>query len=68
MKIGLIDAKDIDVAQPIWLSGCPMKVHFRAKFPLLRLDSNSRPNDSINDKIIFELKPVLGHFKSVALA
>ena len=30
MKIGLIDAKNIDVAQPIWLSGCPMKVHFRA--------------------------------------
>ena len=41
MKIGLIDAKDIDVAQPIWLSGCPMKVHFRAKFPLLRLQTRT---------------------------
>ena len=27
----LIDIKDKDVAQPVWLSGCPLKGDFRAK-------------------------------------
>ena len=27
----IIDAKDMDVSQPIWLSGCPIKGHLRAK-------------------------------------
>jgi hypothetical protein len=27
----LIDVKGMDVAQPIWLSGCPIKGHFRVK-------------------------------------
>ena len=31
MKIGWIDAKGMDVAQPIWLSGCPTKGNFSAK-------------------------------------
>ena len=29
--VGLIDAKGINVTQPIWLSGCPTKYHFSAK-------------------------------------
>ena len=29
--VGLIDAKGIDMAQPIWLSGCTTKYHFSAK-------------------------------------
>ena len=27
----IVNAKAMDVAQPIWLSGCPKKGHFRAK-------------------------------------
>ena len=27
----LIEAKGMDVSQPLWLSGCPIKGHFRAK-------------------------------------
>ena len=26
-----IDSKGMDVAQPLWLSGCPTKAHFSAK-------------------------------------
>jgi hypothetical protein len=30
-KSGKIDAKGMDVAKPIWLSGCPGKGHFNSK-------------------------------------
>jgi hypothetical protein len=30
-KLWLIYIKDKDVAQPVWLSDCPIKGHFRAK-------------------------------------
>ena len=40
--VELIDMKDREVAQPIWLSGCPIKDHFRAKstFSLCTLPRN----------------------------
>ena len=47
----IIDAKDMDVSQPIWLSGCPrrapslgcpIKGHFRAKNEYLPLDGLRR--------------------------
>ena len=34
-KMWLIDGKGKDVPQPIWLSGCPIKFHFRGKMPWL---------------------------------
>ena len=37
MKILLIDAMDMEVFQPIWLSGCPIKGNFRAKNAFLAL-------------------------------
>ena len=36
-KSGKIEAKDIDVAQPIWFSGCPVKCHFNAKSTKMHL-------------------------------
>ena len=47
----IIDAKHMDVSQPIWLSGCPrrapslgcpIKGHFRAKNEYLPLDGLRR--------------------------
>ena len=39
LKMWQIDAKDMDVAQPVWLSGCPIKGHFRAKNAFLMFSS-----------------------------
>ena len=31
MILGFIDAKDMDMSESIWLSGCAIKGHFSAK-------------------------------------
>ena len=31
IKMGIIDSKGMNVSQPIWFSGCPIKGHFRSK-------------------------------------
>ena len=38
MIMGLIiDAKDMDVSQPIWLSGCPIKGQFKVRNRILTI-------------------------------
>ena len=61
MKIGLIDAKDVHRCGSTYMVvRLSYESSFQSKIPPFKTaDSNSRPNDSINDQIIFELKPVL---------
>ena len=47
-KSGKIEVKGIDVAQPIWLSGCPVKCHFNVKNTKMHLQ---QLNDLFQDSL-----------------